>query len=282
MICGIPVYDYDHMFDWAKHHRHLASEITLLCSQHHRDRTSGMLPLEQVRKADADPHNKREGISPWHRLHYGGQSCKIALGTVETTGEDGSEVIGLLINDLPIVKFSFIENEYALDVCIPDDRGNVLLSVVRNELMYSATGWDIEWVGHVLTFRDASRVIRLSIRFDPPNKVTVTRGSVAYEGHEVWISKEGVFLPASATLVAQSSARGMHVLLGLGENYTARSVAFSMDDAGYGSFNRTEMQAEMKSRFIDLKAQPHFKSGEPRMEWVRTKRFNSFGMPLSD
>ena len=57
VICGRPIYEYDHILGWAKVKRHVASEITLLCDNHHREKTAGFLPNERVIEADKAPFN---------------------------------------------------------------------------------------------------------------------------------------------------------------------------------------------------------------------------------
>ena len=44
VICGMPLYEYEHMKEWAIVREHVADDITLLCDQHHREKTSGLLP----------------------------------------------------------------------------------------------------------------------------------------------------------------------------------------------------------------------------------------------
>ena len=44
VICGMPLYEYEHMEEWAVVQRHVADEITLLCDQHHREKTAGCFP----------------------------------------------------------------------------------------------------------------------------------------------------------------------------------------------------------------------------------------------
>jgi len=35
VICGIPIYHYDHIIDHAEVHEHTADKLTLLCPTHH-------------------------------------------------------------------------------------------------------------------------------------------------------------------------------------------------------------------------------------------------------
>lgn len=70
MICGMPLYEYEHMEEWAQVQRHVADEITLLCDQHHREKTGGLLPKQVVREANNNPYNLREGVSKPYALYW--------------------------------------------------------------------------------------------------------------------------------------------------------------------------------------------------------------------
>lgn len=70
VICGLPLYEYEHMEEWAIVKRHVADEITLLCDQHHREKTGGLLPVEVVRAANKSPFNLKEGNSKPYNLHF--------------------------------------------------------------------------------------------------------------------------------------------------------------------------------------------------------------------
>jgi hypothetical protein len=91
VICGMPLYEYDHLLWWANVQRHVAEEITLLCDMHHREKTNGLLPLERVIAANRDPFNLRQGVSKPYNLHYSGDECGIILGSNRFTTKDHGE-----------------------------------------------------------------------------------------------------------------------------------------------------------------------------------------------
>src|SRR5262249_55477219 len=104
VICGLPLYEYEHMEGWANVHRHAASEITLLCDRHHRQKTAGLLPVEQVRLADKNPVNKREGATHPYDLHYDGNRCDLVVGGNVILGiptYEMANVIGVAIDGRP-------------------------------------------------------------------------------------------------------------------------------------------------------------------------------------
>ena len=88
VICGLPLYEYDHIFGWADTREHMAEEITLLCDKHHREKTSGLLPVEMVIEANSSPHNLRSGVSKPYDLHFSGSECEISIGGNRFTARD--------------------------------------------------------------------------------------------------------------------------------------------------------------------------------------------------
>ena len=80
VVCGLPLYEYDHLVDWATVHSHVADDITLLCDRHHREKTSGLLPAEAVLEANSNPHNLQQGVSEPYDLHFAGEGCQVIAG----------------------------------------------------------------------------------------------------------------------------------------------------------------------------------------------------------
>lgn len=68
------------MAEWAEVKRHVAEEITLLCDQHHREKTGGLLPKEVVAEANANPFNLRAGVSKPYNLHFSGKEACVEIG----------------------------------------------------------------------------------------------------------------------------------------------------------------------------------------------------------
>jgi len=40
VICGLPIYEYDHIFGYKNETGHIVEEITLLCDHHHKLKTN--------------------------------------------------------------------------------------------------------------------------------------------------------------------------------------------------------------------------------------------------
>lgn len=119
VICGCPVYDYEHMLEWSVVQRHVASEITLLCPTHHRAKTSRRLSPEMVQKANENPFNLNKDFSTPDPLYFEGEKAIVNIGNCKFTTRDngnGTSLIALQIVDKPIIKVTLMDGHYLLDI----------------------------------------------------------------------------------------------------------------------------------------------------------------------
>lgn len=195
VICGLPLYEYEHMEGYAIVQRHVAEEITLLCDQHHKERTNGLMPLETVQAANTNPYNLREGVSKSYDLHYTGAECEVRIGSNTFTTLDGGYgtfMVPISIDAVPMIGFVLSEGHLLLNLRIFDECNNLLLRIDNNALTYHPEPWDIQLVGRNLIVREAHRKILLDIVFEVPNRVVISRGRLMYNGVEVLIRPDEI------------------------------------------------------------------------------------------
>lgn len=162
VVCGMPLFEYDHLLGWAKAQRHVAEEITLLCDQHHREKTSGLLPLEAVLEANRNPHNLSTEVSKPYDLHYTGQECEIDIGSNRFGTKDVSYSTILLpvsIDETPLFAFILADGHLLLNLNVFDEYNHLILQIKNNQLYYSISPWDIRFIGRNLIVREAERKI---------------------------------------------------------------------------------------------------------------------------
>lgn len=190
VVCGAPIYHYEHMVDYAKELKHEAENITLLCPNHHQDKTNKLLPLEKVRDANAHPRNLKTGSSKPRYYYFGSERPTVILGSVAFTMPE-RDFAAIIIDDHPIVGFKFEDGQALLQLALYDGQNNLVLQVVDNELVYSVDLWDVEWVGSVLTIRQQERDILLRTKFVPgENLVEIDRGKLQYNNVELEIWRD--------------------------------------------------------------------------------------------
>lgn len=192
VVCGLPLYTYEHMYDWAKTHSHAEDELTLLCDRHQSERTKGLLPREAVLAANAAPVNTKSGVSePYDGLHFSGSSGELILGNNRFLSQ-GMRLVPLLANGEEPLVFDFADGSLKFSAHVRDKDGTAVLLVVENELVYSTDSWDIDFVGRQLTLRNAPGELHFQVRFDPPGRVVISRLDITYGDVRVFVDAQGL------------------------------------------------------------------------------------------
>ncbi len=177
VLCGHPIYQYHHMVYWSDRQEHIADDITLLCDEHHRQEQAHLLSSEQVATANANPFNRREGVSKPLYLRFEGKSYEVIIGRTKYEVAGPSPLfIPILVDGVPLVQFRLESSTLLLSINLFDRNNELVFQVIDNELLYRADHWDIEFVANRVTIREASGVIWLVVAFEPPHKVIIERG----------------------------------------------------------------------------------------------------------
>ena len=220
VICGLPLYEYDHLVPWTEVREHNPENLVLLCDQHHREKTSGLLPVEAVREANATPYNRRTGVSRPYDLHYSGDSCEADIGSnrhVWPSLEDGAFTVPLIVDDTPIVLFRAEDGHLLLSVQLFDDRNELLVQIIDNQLVFSAAPWDVEFQGRRLTVRGGPGDIFVRMTFEPPARVVIDRAHIWRNGIELEISPEKLFLTQNRNTISGCTATNCILGIAVGD-----------------------------------------------------------------
>jgi hypothetical protein len=209
VICGMPLYEYEHMEEWAEVKRHIADEITLLCDRHHREKTGGLLPKEVVREANKNPYNLRENVSKPYNLHFSGSEAHIEIGGNSFTCTDqgyGTAMVPISVDGTPLIGLVLADGHLLLNLVIFDEFNVPVLHIKNNQLFYSTEAWDIQLVGTTLTVREAHRKILAEIDFQPPSKVVISRGRFLRNGVEILVRPTNILVTNNSMLISKCHA----------------------------------------------------------------------------
>jgi trigger factor len=187
VICGHPIYEYEHMEEYAKVKRHVAAEMTLLCPNHHSEKTKGLMPSFIVKEANKKPYNLRRKHSNNYGLYYYGDNVDVLISDIGFTA-DKSDFIPILINDTPIILVKCEDEHYLLNINLYDKYDNLVLKIEDNNLIYSLGFWDIRFEGRTLYIRDDLYKVFIEIEFKTPNIFHIKRGIIYHNGYEIKIS----------------------------------------------------------------------------------------------
>jgi hypothetical protein len=198
-MCGRPLYAYDHIVPYETVKEHTIDNLVLLCDSHHREKTNRLLTEAQVRDALTHPFNAAQGESSPYLLHYEGQIGFVRIGSVGFSWTDMRRypfVVPLVIDNLPVVVLTLEEGNLLVTMQLLDSANRLLVSILRNELVYSVAPWDVTFIGRRLTVRTGARNVFAELRFDPPSGVAIERGRFYHNGIEVDVSTDGIRVPS--------------------------------------------------------------------------------------
>jgi len=194
VICGAPIYEYDHIIEWSIVKKHEAENITLLCPQHHSEKTKGLLTKEQVVRANSKPFALQEGNNPPLNLNFEGNKASLKVGSLTFINEDvgfGAQLVPILIDGIPLVNIKLVSSKYLISMILFDRYNFPILKAVDNELIFRNDLFDVEMKANRLIIREAAGKILIEMVFKPPNEIIFRRGHLFCNGVEILVTKEG-------------------------------------------------------------------------------------------
>lgn len=156
VICGCPLYEFDHIFGYDDAVGHKEDEITLLCDQCHKKKTNGLLSVSRVVEADRFPFNAGRSVTGPLPFEFGGAINRIITGNVimEQPAPD-VPFAPVIIDGEALMGFGIEAGRLSFNIGVLDAFGNPELIIQDNELVHSCTKWDVEFVGNRLVIREA-------------------------------------------------------------------------------------------------------------------------------
>jgi trigger factor len=232
VVCGCPLYEYEHMEEWAIVKRHVANEITLLCDRHHREKTNGLLPKEMVRKSDETPFNRVHSNSTPYKLHYSGEKCDLVLGNnyIRSSFLITPKMSGLVIEGDDVISFEYLDGEIFLNLKFYDKNGSLILGVIRNELVYRTSHWDVTFIGTTLAIRENMGRHLVEINFQPPSRITISKAYFWYRGYGVLVHPYGVIGTNTGARATNNMALDCPTALRFGPG--PAGISFNVDRRG--------------------------------------------------
>jgi hypothetical protein len=243
VICGFPLYEYEHMLEWALVQRHAAEEITLLCREHHGMKTDGLLPKADVISANENPYNLTNSTSKNILLRYSGQDVSFYLGSscFKFHGlQDNSFFAPLVIDGLAMVGFRVENSKLLLNFVAFDEFNRPIINIVDNELIYDSAQWDIEWIAQKLTIREAKGKILLQLKFEPPGVIRFVKGRVLRNGIEILVGKDYLFNTNNRNFFGSIHTENCGVGFSIGDPVPNCGVGIAMSGISRYQFDRTE------------------------------------------
>ena len=224
VICGIPVFHYDHIEEYADVQEHEEKNLTLLCPNHHQMKTSKRLSKELLLKCNANPFNEGKGLTTKSAvgLVSAGNLAKFFAGRntfafpivpdrmFPCITIQGEVVVGITVSDGALL----------LDLTLHDAAGGLAVVGRQGEVAVSTDNWDYRLEGATLSIRSAPREIIVELEYFADG-FWLRRGS--------FVSADGVKLSISETECV--AARGEEVYTFRSSTYLGRGI--SLGQSGF-------------------------------------------------
>jgi hypothetical protein len=243
VLCGLPLYEYEHILGWANVNRHHEDEILLLCAEHHTEKTKGLLSDEIVRAANESPLNLRSDVTAPYTLQFAGNDYRFDVGTITFSGNldrDGSFVQPIRVDGTPILGVRLEDSHYLLNLYIADETGRIVMTIVDNELVFSSWVWDVEFVGRRIIVREGLRKVLIDIEFNPPEGLRIRRGRLLWNRIELLITENWAAILNNRTLLSRVSVVGCSTGLALGADNERSGAALRIGGIPRREWNRAE------------------------------------------
>jgi hypothetical protein len=192
VICGIPVYDYDHFEEFSIKKAHEPENIILLCPSHHAEKTRGRLPFDLVKRAAKNPINKTKEHSGKHITHFFGDNCSLDIGgnTFDFCFSDNQEYFrAIIINNKTLCGFLHDDGNLLLDLSLSDRNGTEVLKISASEMQVSVGIWDYTLVGPKLSIKSQEHDLDVELIFQN-NGITISRGIFIGKTGAVVVNRE--------------------------------------------------------------------------------------------
>lgn len=214
VVCRSPIYDYEHLVDYAICREHTTENIFLICPNCHRKKRNKMISREQILKSFDNIKNE-DKTKPDFIFN---ESFSLFLGSVNIKSFQGY-LFNILDRDyFKVTKNA--ENKVIIDAKLYDNKGNIAISIEKSEYTLFTDKWDITHEGGVITFRESLGKIFLVVTFNQENKSISVEGKFLLEENNLLtINQKGIFYNDSLLLGNVSIGYTKQVGLYIAQNH---------------------------------------------------------------
>jgi hypothetical protein len=193
IFCGIPIFEYDHLIEFAEGGENTVENLNLLCPDHHAKKTKGILSRSAVEQRAKAPVNLSRGKAEGLKLELGGTVANIVIGSnkFKTRLSLGYDKFTLIeINEKCFGEIYLEDGWLSFDLILTNLHGENILVVKKGELSFSTGVWDFSVVGSKFSLKEKKSSIELVMKIED-DTIILERGSFAHKGRGLDIYDDG-------------------------------------------------------------------------------------------
>jgi hypothetical protein len=159
VLCGAPVFHYDHIEEYSVVNEHTAGNIALLCEMHHGAKTTGKLSADRVASGRLAPFNGARTQSAPYKIEPNG-AIDILIGTNRFSstvfnGNNGTTHGCIWVNGASFLILHQEMGWLSISAAFTNEEGEVVLRIEQGEVSVSTGVWDYRYEGTRLQARQA-------------------------------------------------------------------------------------------------------------------------------
>lgn len=166
IVCGIPMFDYHHIVDYAIVQKHEAENIVLVCPNHHAGPTRRRVSEATIRHYAASPVNiGRQTTGTYVNLMVGRQGSFEAGGRIFEFdfAQSGGRYDAINVAGKTFVGLTCEDDHLLLDIILTDKDGVEVLRVKRGEMTVSTGVWDYTFEGPHIRVKSAEHDVAFAL-----------------------------------------------------------------------------------------------------------------------
>lgn len=179
VMCGIPFFEFDHIDQYAGIREHTVANIALLCPNHHRDKTSGRLSPDFVRRKRLNPFNKNKPFtSP--ALINPQESAKVNIGgaIIKNNGVRNRSIPIINADGFNILSLKLVDDNILLSLQVYDTTGVPILLICDGEMIISTGIWKFHRIGRVVKVKSDINKLELDMKLSS-NEITINKMQIS-------------------------------------------------------------------------------------------------------
>lgn len=180
VVCGCPIFEYDHVIEFSNVRSHSVENLVLLCSFHHELKTRGRFPIEVIRQYQENPFNKNnEYTTGATAAFFSSNDGVITVGECKFTFPFDQDGVGnaIVIDGIPTLGFVREDGRLMINIRIYHPGVGIALKVERSELQVNTGVWDYRFEGAKLRIWSDKLSRSLSLDFRP-NGIEIVKGEL--------------------------------------------------------------------------------------------------------
>lgn len=253
VICGEPIFHYDHIIEFSKVHCHEASNIALLCPNHHNLKSCGRMRSEFVKKHRANPYNSRSAVTSKTKVSYIDSEeflLKIGDSYFKYKFRENISIPVIRVDGEPLIKFQIENGEVLPSIFIRNSDFNPILVIEKGEIQVSTRVFDYTCIGKLITIKSQGYGIDIQIKYCPTHVEIIKAKLLGWQGTRVEL-REGCFI-----ILNNNDDGNMNLLIGDVQNlcnsfYNNIFYQSNIDSNGY--ITSSSIGDEMESIYLKEK-----------------------------